>query len=214
VDAAMSYFWFDLLTPETLCRVGGNGPKHPSQLYAIKKYVRNGDTFLDIGCGSGATYEAILKDTRLQIKYKGVDFIQKNIDYCKRLFPGMAFEKQFATFLKEPTESYDVVFSRHLLEHLPSFESGLQEHLRVSKNLVIIILWAPLLNGDQDQIKNIEYEGKIYPNEYSNRYAEAKIRKTLAALKDWDLVEFTKEVGSGNRSHDTVIVLQRREPLK
>lgn len=45
----------------------GDGPEHPVQLYAMKKYVKPGSTLLDIGCGSPATYQAILNE-KLDIK--------------------------------------------------------------------------------------------------------------------------------------------------
>ena len=41
--------WFNTPDTHTLCRGGGNGPAHPSQLYAIKKYVERGMYFLDYG---------------------------------------------------------------------------------------------------------------------------------------------------------------------
>ena len=50
--------WFSTPDSPTLCRGGGNGPNHPSQLYAMK-YVRPRMTFLDYGCGSATTYEAL-----------------------------------------------------------------------------------------------------------------------------------------------------------
>lgn len=211
-----SQLWFSKLKPEELCRLGGNGPKHPSQLYAIDKYLTSKNsshkmidmTFLDIGCGSGTTFEAM---GILPKRYKGVDMIPANIEYCKNHFRGGEWEVQFAEFLKEPTESWDVVFSRHLLEHLSSFEIGLREHLRVARKLVIIVLWAELLNGDEDQIKHITEGKEVYLHEYTNRYSEANIKKTLNGLKEWELVEFTKGVGKEVFGNDTVIVLRRKD---
>ena len=84
--------WFNLPDSNTLRRAGGNGPHHPSQLYAIIGYVQSGMNLLDYGCGSATTYEALKLDLpNLEVKYRGADIIPKNTEYCKSIYPERAY---------------------------------------------------------------------------------------------------------------------------
>src|SRR3990167_10144072 len=137
--------WFNTPDTETLCRAVGNGPAHPSQLYAIRKYViiltnQEKIGFLDYGCGSGTTYEAIKSEYGLNtnIDYKGLDIIPKNINWCRLQWPGANFQVNPSIHkIDEPDQSWDVVYSRHVVDHMDSFEKALDEHKRVAKKLEI-----------------------------------------------------------------------------
>lgn len=134
--------WFNTPDSPTLCRGGSNGPQHESQLYAIKKYCEVGQTFLDYGCGSATTYEALTmvypqsgeKLILYGLEYKGLDIIPKNIDYCKKIYPEGDFEVNPSLHkIDQPDRSWDVVYSRHVVDHMESFEKAMNEHKRVAK---------------------------------------------------------------------------------
>lgn len=203
----ISELWFDTVFPGTLCRGGGNGPDHPSQLYAIRKYVKSGESLLDVGCGNATTAEAI-KNAKLEINYKGIDEIPKHIEWCKKAFPEFNFEVEDAEALSEKDQSWDVVYSRHVVDHMPSFEKALDEHCRVAKRLVIIILWLGFTEKE-DIIKNI-VDGPLdnrrtYKYEYFNRYSREKVMEALNK-EGWRLVELTEHF---KPKDDTIIVLER-----
>ena len=218
--------WFETPDTHTLCRAGGNGPQHPSQLYAIKKYVERGMSFLDYGCGSATTFEALRKDPQfiekhnigddeidwLTIGYQGLDIIPKNVEWCKKTFPEGNFEVNPSLHkIDQPDKSWDVVYSRHVVDHMESFEKAMDEHKRVAKKLVIAILWTGLVDGDEHQIKNIvDQRGlpteKLYPNEYTNNYSRKKVKEYLNSDPEWELLELNEDVG-GNQ----VIVLRRKD---
>src|SRR3990167_1748946 len=196
--------WFNTPDTHTLCRAGGNGPDHPSQLYAIKKYVeplaKELDqilSFLDYGCGSATTREAIRKNNYHGVLlYTGVDVIPKNIEWCQENFPGFDFRvnKSLHRF-DQGDKSFDVVYSRHVVDHMESFEGAMDEHLRVAKKLVIVVFWVPMSAGDEHDVKNIvDGRGtpneKLYLNEYTNSYSRKKVMEWLDSKKDeWDLLE-------------------------
>lgn len=211
--------WFNTPDTHTLCRAGGNGPEHISQLYAINKCVLPEMSFLDYGCGSATTLEAMansyqgakLPDGRyfMGIKYKGVDIIPKNIEWCKENFKGNIEFAVNPTIHKidEPDKSWDVVYSRHVVDHMESFEKAMDEHKRVAKKLVIVILWVGFSNQDEHEIKNIDYRhngGQLYSNEYTNTYSKKKVLEYLDSDPDWKLLEFNEDVGKNQ-----VIVLKR-----
>ena len=116
--------WFSTPDSNTLCRGGGNGPDHPSQLYAITKYVEPGMSFLDYGSGSGTTLEALEKAELFEIaeKYKGLDIIPKNVEWCRENFPEGDFEVNKTIHkIDQPDKSWDVAYSRHVVDHMDSF---------------------------------------------------------------------------------------------
>ena len=204
--------WFNTPDTDTLCRGGTNGPAHLSQLYAIRKYVKDGMNLLDYGCGSATTFEAIktgLPD--LKIDYTGTDIIPKNIEWDTKTFPeGKFVVNTEVNKITQSDKSFDVVYSRHVVDHMSGFENALDEHCLVAKKLVIIILWYSLYEGDDHIIKNIDYSheenGRVYPDEYLNRYSKKKVLEYIDSKEDWKLLELTEEVGT----HDIVIVLEHK----
>lgn len=209
--------WFDTPDSQTLCRGGGNGPLHPSQLYAIKKYVKPYSDFLDYGSGSGTTLEALIYWNKIPVHYHGLDIIPKNVEWCNEHFKCNDFEVNKTIHkIDKPDCSWDVVYSRHVVDHMDSFENGLNEHCRVAKELVIIVLWVPPGDMDQHDIKHIVDQGKVYENEYTNHYSKSLIMKALKEKESegWELVEYAEEVGVEVKGHDTVIVLRRNAQSK
>lgn len=208
--------WFNTPDSPSLCRGGGNGPNHPSQLYAIKKYVKKGQSFLDYGAGSGTTYEA-LKDAKISVDYRGLDVIKKNVDWCNEYFDTDRFYYNPPLHkIDAEDKSFDVVYSRHVVDHMESFEKAVDEHKRVAKDLVIVVMWVPMATTEEHQIKNIvDQRGlpteKLYPNEYTNSYSREKVVKYLNSDPDWELVELTEEVGTEVSGHDWVFVLRRKK---
>ena len=216
--------WFNTPDSPTLCRAGGNGPQHPSQMYAIDKYVvpmfepSRTVSFLDYGCGSATTFEAITKNIdnwKDKLYYRGLDIIPKNIEWCKENYPDGEWAVNSTIHrIDEADKSYDVVYSRHVVDHMNSFEEAMDEHCRVAKELVIVVLWTGLLDGDNHEIKNIvDQRGlpteKLYPNEYTNNYSKKKVLEYLNNKEGWELLELTENVGAEVKGCDVVLCLKR-----
>lgn len=218
--------WFNTPDTETLCRAGGNGENHPSQLYAIEKYIYENEliswflpvTFLDYGAGSGTTYEALQTHGYFKVPnllYRGLDIIPKNVAWCNEHFKTDVFKVNTKIHeIDEPDKSWDVVYSRHVVDHMKSFEDAMDEHCRVAKKLVIVVLWTGLLDKDEHEIKNIvDHRGtpeeKLYPDEYTNNYSRKKVMEYLTNKEGWKLLELTDNVGAEVKGCDTVIVLER-----
>lgn len=212
--------WFNTPDTASLCRGGGNGPNHPSQLYAINKYVKRGMTLLDYGCGSGTTYEAMVNDQLggpVLLKYRGLDIIPKNIEWLKKQYPEADWKvNEHLHKIDEPDQGWDVVYSRHVVDHMRSFEEAMDEHKRVAKKLVIVVLWAGMVEKDEHEIKNIvDHRGQpneqLYKDEYTNNYSRKKVMDYLTSDPEWELLELTSDVGAEVSGHDDVIVLRRKE---
>lgn len=217
--------WFATCQDFNLCRMGLNGPMTVTQIMPILQWVKDEDTFLDVGCGSGTTLDA-LKELKKQVYYKGVDVIDHRIEYLKKTFneytfdishakPSVIFEAQDARHLKEEDKSWDIVWSRHVIDHLGNFEQAIDEHCRVAKKYVICVLWMSLTDLDEHLIKPIKEGDKVYEDEWTNQYSRKLVKAHLEkkCKEGWEVKEFLENVtwdGSiDGKGRDTIIVLKR-----
>ena len=216
--------WFDTTDDAVLCRGGENGSMTVTQIMPLVKFVKDYETFLDVGCGSGTTIDALLA-LKKAICYKGVDFIGHRIEWLKEKYlpytfgmglkPDTTFEVEDARYLREKDKSWDTVWSRHVIDHVDSFEKTMDEHCRVAKKRVICILWYALTDADEHRITHVTYDGIVYKDEYLNQYSKSKIKTYLddKCSNGWKVSEYLKEVSwQGDRKgkgEDTIIVLER-----
>ena len=177
------------MTPGIMGRGTNDGVNHPTHLYAMK-YVGPNWSFLDVGCGSGTTYEA-LKNAHEPVRYMGVDNDIDYIKWCCETFPEVQWDVQDAICLKEEDQSWDVIFSRGTIENLPSFEECIREWTRVARKLVIIWFWNGLIEGKTHSIQRHIYNNTLYP-EHANKYAKDKIIEELKEFPNWKIVELNQ----------------------
>ena len=172
-----------------VCRVGGNGASHPSQVRGLK-LVKSGESLLDVGCGSATTAEC-LRDyyPEKDVKYKGIDFIDHRIEWNRKYFPKFKFEVQDSEKLNEKDNSWDVVWSRHVLDHTSSFDGGMDEYLRVAKKKVICILFNSWGAAGKHEIRHIkgrdEAGNEVVYDDYYNSYDKKLAIEYLESKKGW-----------------------------
>ena len=113
---------------------------HATQYQGILQCVWPGMKVLDAGCGDGVLSVLMANKGAVVI---GCDFSVPNIKAAK----GYAAEHHIANVeflvgdvehLPFPDSSFDLVVSSHVLEHLPDFDQGLREVMRVTKKRAII----------------------------------------------------------------------------
>lgn len=92
---------------------------------------------LDVGCGTGFCQTMF---ERWDVKYEGICLGQ---DYIEATNLGRNVKKMDFTFLDYPDDSFDLIFSRHSLEHSPFPLISLMEWARVAKNWLGIVLPTP-----------------------------------------------------------------------
>ena len=90
---------------------------------------------LEVGCGTGIEYEGI-KKSDLEVNYTGVDITPKMVEVAAEYFPEATFKVSDIFDLDFPDRQFDLVFSRHVLEHLPEYQKPLSELYRVSKRII------------------------------------------------------------------------------
>jgi ubiquinone/menaquinone biosynthesis C-methylase UbiE len=84
-------------------------------LQIFNEYINDGDKLLDLGCGNGRLVDLIKEK---QIDYLGVDNSQGLIDCAKKSFPDKKFEVQDALNLNLTENSFDVVLSVSVFNHI------------------------------------------------------------------------------------------------
>jgi ubiquinone/menaquinone biosynthesis C-methylase UbiE len=115
---------------------------HECQYDSIVSFVEPGMRVLDAGCGEGVL--SIMMAEKGAI-VTGCDISVPNIDASKKY----AHEKNISnvTFLVSDIEnmpfddnSFDLVVSSHVLEHIPDFDKGLREIMRITKKAAVVAI--------------------------------------------------------------------------
>lgn len=124
---------------------------------------------LEIGPGVFIDYNMFFSK-KDKITYKTIDITKKIVDKAKEL--GIDCEHSSIEDIVYSDASFDLVYCRHVMEHLDYYSVALEEMIRVSNKYVCVIFW---LLSDNDDI--IDYSSDL--NLYHNRYSKDKIEKFL-----------------------------------
>jgi SAM-dependent methyltransferase len=105
---------------------------------AFFPYLPNCKTVLDVGCGQGFCQSIFEK---YGFEYTGIAMGEDVVE-AKKIGKNV-IEMDFSFLEWFENASYDVVFSRHSLEHAPSPLLTLMEWHRVTKKYLVLVLPAP-----------------------------------------------------------------------
>ena len=111
---------------------------------AIKKFIPPSSTFLDVGCGAG--YSLIKAKEELLCEVQGID-PEPGAHGVGRFTDGLWKDRPIlqgsAESLPFADNSFDVVYSSHVLEHVESETKALHEMKRVLKPGGVLIIGMP-----------------------------------------------------------------------
>lgn len=116
---------------------------HRTQYESIIRLIPEGSSILDAGCGEGAI--GLLLAER-GIRSTGTDISEPNIEAARREAEHrgasglVEFVMGDAEQLPFDDKSFNVVVSSHVLEHLPDFDQGARELVRVARKRIIVAL--------------------------------------------------------------------------
>jgi len=115
---------------------------HRQQYLAFLKYIKPGMKVLDAGCGEGVL--AIMMSKAGAI-VTACDISKPNIEVCQKYAKEEGVDN--INFLVADSEDlpfddsiFDLVVSSHVLEHLPDFDKGLSELMRVTKKRALVAI--------------------------------------------------------------------------
>jgi ubiquinone/menaquinone biosynthesis C-methylase UbiE len=119
---------------------------------------------LDVGCGPATEFFGFKKDG-ISIEYTGVDSstVLNRINIEK----GIPMIQAEGHSIPVTDSSYDLVFSRHVLEHQLSFEPILEEMIRTSSHLATHIFFIKPTESPQRFIWTNSQKENLYHNQYN-----------------------------------------------
>lgn len=137
-----------------------------SHKYIIKDLEKH-NNILECGIGSGYLPD-LIKKHNIDIQYTGIDCTEAFVEHVskKHTYPIVLGDMEEMPF---EDNSFDVVYTRHTLEHLSYYEKAINEMARVAKQRVVIILFRPLTRQDIIRKESI----------YENRYGEVGFKTQL-----------------------------------
>lgn len=106
----------------------------------FKKYLKQNQKILDLGCGNGRLSELILAE---KCEYIGMDNSKGQIKEAQKMFPNLDFQIGDLTQIPLPDNSIDQIWSIAAFHHLPDKKSrlrSLKEMQRVLKKNGLIIM--------------------------------------------------------------------------
>lgn len=107
----------------------------------LDRHLKEGQTVLDVACGSGMCVPKIAKVVGKAGFVMGVDASNEQVEVARKKFPEHTFECCSLQNLEKLDKKFDVIFVRFLFYHLPDLKGSL-EHLKKALNpggTVIII---------------------------------------------------------------------------
>lgn len=131
-------------------------------------------SILDVGCSLCSLFFAIKKE-KVEIQYTGLEVTKAFIDRAQKF--GIAVLHASAEEIPCEDNAYDIVYARHVLEHLPHYEKALTEMIRVAKHEVRIAFFKHPNNWTPDMIsKEIVDSLPVYHNFYNKQMIDAMLK--------------------------------------
>jgi ubiquinone/menaquinone biosynthesis C-methylase UbiE len=117
---------------------------HPSHDVVIdrlrEEYASATVKLLDCGVMSGVGYQRFA-NAAVRVDYTGIDISEKIVVDCRGKFPDANWAQMSVFDLEYDNDAFDVVCGRHLLEHLPYYETAAREMFRVARDWVILVFF-------------------------------------------------------------------------
>ena len=104
----------------------------------VSKYVRKGEKFLEVGCGSGYFYNFLRK--LAEVDYTGIDTSDEMLTIARMTYPGVKFQKGDGYHLDFPDNSFDAVAAIDVLQHVPDLVTMIRELKRVARRIYFFTL--------------------------------------------------------------------------
>ncbi|MFO1519906.1 MAG: class I SAM-dependent methyltransferase [bacterium] len=166
----------------------------PSRMMFRRHVVDQGyESVLDVPCGLCIDFFGFQEDG-IQIRYQGLDVTPKLVDRAVSL--GVPVQRGSIEAIPFEDASFDVCHSRHILEHLESYEKALPELIRVARNEVFVVFFIRPSEDGEDWIHCRDFEGHpVYENRYSRPKLETFLKKfPKIDCFGWEVVSEYEEI--------------------
>lgn len=149
-------------------------------------------SILDIPCGLCAEYFGYEKEN-MEIQYLGMDITVQLVNRGRAL----GIPVLLGNIEKIPCDdsSFDVCYARHILEHLPSYETALNELIRVAKKEVLVTFFM-IPTPESTLIEGAYLQGcLLYHNRYNKSCLEDFIKQNQKVRRiAWESVSNAESI--------------------
>jgi glycosyltransferase involved in cell wall biosynthesis len=166
-------------------------------------------SILDVGCGTCPEYVGLTNEYPDRFEYVGADFTPSIVSFNNS--KGLDIKQADIRDLPFKDRSFDVVHSRHVLEHLDDFSTGLGELIRVAKKRVVVPFF---IRPNDSNTNEINYSGymsveQIYNNCYSRKLIEDYLTNNSGVQSfEWVIPE------PGTHTAEILVVTKKTEDKK
>lgn len=148
--------------PEVVERFDGDWPRLPvapslSALADLVELHHGTGPILEVGCGTGRTYEALMR--RLVLRphgYVGVDVSPAMLERARARYPDADLREGDLSDLPFGDGSFGSVVCIDVLQHLPEIGAPIAELLRIARGHVFLLLWLRKANGTLEGARSDE----------------------------------------------------------
>lgn len=154
------------------------GFNYPSKIYC-RNYVieKQYKSIIDCGCGLATDYFGF-KNDKYEIEYTGLDSCKYLVDLNRENGIQM-IEAELDEELELQDNSYECVYCREVLEHLPYYEKTISEFVRIATKEVIVVFFV---KPDAEEQINYWAEEDLY----HNKYDKAKLENFITSIPKVD----------------------------
>lgn len=146
-------------------------------LRIISDFLKSGDRFLEVGCGSGHIYRYLSEIIKLD--YTGVDTSEEMLKIARSTYPQVDFRMGDGYNLEYPDGAFRAVAAIDVLQHVPDIVGIIRELVRVSNDYVFFTLTeAPTSTHGTEVILG----NTFLWNHYSHEEAKAKIMEASGKI--------------------------------
>jgi len=174
----------------------------------IAKYIKHGDTVLDVGCSNGHATLAMLQKKPVEIH--GVDYAENMIVYANENKKSLNASNVFFDVgdikkLNFKDNHFDVVYTTRVLINLPSWQDqviGIEECIRVTRPGGTIIFseafWEPLVL--LNSLRALKQLPPLIEHDFNRYIKKTKIEDLLNKKGlSWSIEEFSSIYYLGSR---------------
>lgn len=137
--------------------------RHPGMGVLIQ-LAKNSSSILDLGCGDGTRLNLLAESNKTAV---GIDLSQTAIKMARSSYPNLRFLKADLERIPLEDESFDLIYSAFVLEHLSNSKQVIKEVIRVLKKDGFLVLIAPNYGA---------------PNRASPPFKGSRVKKLLYGL--------------------------------
>jgi ubiquinone/menaquinone biosynthesis C-methylase UbiE len=161
-----------------------------------REYIRaqNYRTMLDVGAGVCPEYFGFQKEGYF-IEYQAIDCTPRIVAYGQE----REWPLQFGTVenINAADNAYEVVYARHLLEHVRYYKKALQHMIRVAEKEVLIVFFLEPSSAPDKIDYSMQEKSALFNNRYNKEKLEAFL-KGISKVKEfwWESLQDTTPDGN------------------